>query len=175
MLYIAALLALIAGVLFLLARRQRQGTGLPGGRLIYTDTRQWGPVEEPLYDPSLGLAGRPDYLVEASEGVIPVEVKSGRLPEGPYDAHIFQLAAYCLLVERVYGQRPPYGLLHYTHGSRATRTFAIDYTPALEDALLELLDEIRRCERRKEVARSHESAARCRGCGFRSVCDQALG
>jgi len=98
-----------------------------------------------------------------------VEVKSGRTPEAPYDSHIFQVAAYCLLVEKTYGVRPPYGLIHYPH-----RNFAVDYTRQLESALLEHLAEMRRDEMRSDVLRSHEDPARCRGCGFRKVCDQRL-
>ena len=29
-------------------------------------------------------------------------------------------------------------------------------------------------ERRKEIARSHEQASRCKRCGFRDVCDQKV-
>jgi CRISPR-associated exonuclease Cas4 len=50
----------------------------------------------------------------------------------------------------------------------------VDYTPELEVALLDQLAEMRRDEMRSDVPRSHESAARCRGCGFRKVCDQSL-
>lgn len=142
--------------------------------MIYSDTSTWQPAEEPLYDSQTGLTGRPDYLIEQAQTIIPVEVKSGRIPHGPYDSHILQLAAYCLLVERVYGTRPPHGVIHYTNGPRATRTFAIEYTPELEDALLDTLADMRVHERKKSADRSHESAARCRGCGFRKVCDQSL-
>jgi CRISPR-associated exonuclease Cas4 len=131
-------------------------------------------VEEPLYDPELGLVGRPDYLVKQGESVIPVEVKTGRHSGNPYDSHIFQLAAYCRLVERVYGHRPAFGILHYSTGGGRGRTYAIDYTPELEAALLDLLNEMRSQERRKNVPRSHENPTRCRGCGFRSICDQRL-
>ena len=168
-------------VLFILALvflwqsgRQRRSAGLPGGRVIYTDTSQWGPVEEPLYHPLLELSGKPDYLIEQSKGrrgrvVIPVEVKSGRTPDAPYDGHIFQLAAYCALVEREYGVRPPYGIIHFEK-----RTFAVDYTEALEDALLDLLVEMRATGRKRDVDRSHDQIARCRGCGYREECEQAL-
>ncbi len=169
MLLLALLLLILAVMFFLQAHRQRGAAGLPGGRVIYTDTRAWGKVEKPLYDASLGLSGRPDYLVEQHGRIIPVEVKSGRAPEAPYDSHIFQLAAYCLLVQRRYGRRPPYGIIHY-----ADRDFAVDYTPELEMALLEQLAEMRRDEYRTYVPRSHSEAARCRRCGFRSVCDQKL-
>jgi CRISPR-associated exonuclease Cas4 len=169
MLYLALALILFALLLFWQASRQRRQAGLPGGRVIYTDTRAWGEVEKPLFDKELGLTGKPDYLVEQKGKLIPVEVKSGRAPDAPYDSHIFQLAAYCLLVEKTYGKRPPYGIIHYPG-----RDFAVDYTARLESALLDQLAEMRRDELRNSVPRSHEEAARCRRCGFKKVCDQRL-
>jgi len=169
MLYAALLLILLALVFLWQSTRQRQEAGLPEGRIIYTDTRAWGQVERPLYDGLLGLTGKPDYLVQKEGLIIPVEVKSGRAPEAPYDSHIYQLAAYCLLVERTYGKRPPYGILHY-----ADRDFAVDFTPALEASLLDLLAEMRRDASRPDVDRSHEQPARCAACGFRKSCDRSL-
>jgi len=169
MLYLALLLIIIAVVLLWQSGRQRREAGLPGGRLIYTDTRAWGLVEKPLFVAELGLTGKPDYLVQSGDRIIPVEVKSGRTPEAPYDSHIFQIASYCLLVEKHYGRRPAYGIIHYPK-----RDFAVDYTPQLEAALLDQLAEMRRDEMRSDVPRSHNSVARCRGCGFRKVCDQSL-
>ena len=166
---LALLLTLLALFLLWQAARQRKAAGLPGGRVIYADTRAWGAVEKPLYDAELGLTGKPDYLVESGKGIIPVEVKSARVGSAPHDSHIFQLGAYCLLVQRSTGKRPPYGILHYPN-----RTFAIDYTPALEAAVLDLLVEMRQGEKRGNVDRSHDQPARCARCGFRSVCDQRL-
>ena len=169
MLYPSLILLLIAIILFWQSNRQRKQTGLPGGRVIYTDTGQWGRVEKPLYDASMRLTGKPDYLVERNGKVIPIEVKSGKAPDAPYDSHIYQLASYCMLVHKTMGKRPPYGIIHYSN-----RDFAVDYTPALEAALLDILAEMRRDERRKNVDCSHNSAARCRGCGYRKICDQRL-
>ena len=169
MLYLAIFLFILAAFLLLQAARQRKATGLPGGQIIYTDTRDWGPVEKPLYDPSVDLAGKPDYLVRQGEMVIPVEVKSTRVSQAPYDSHIFQLAAYCRLVEHEFGKRPTHGILHYPN-----HTYRIEYTPNLESALLDLLIDMRSKYRRKEVARSHSAPQRCAHCGFRSTCDQRL-
>jgi CRISPR-associated exonuclease Cas4 len=167
--YLAILLLLLAVVLLWQAARQRRSAGLPGGRVIYCDTRNWGKLERPLYDRALDLTGKPDYLVRQNGQIIPVEVKSGRAPKAPYDAHIFQLASYCLLVEKTYGKRPPSGILHYND-----RDFAIDYTPELEFALMDLLADIRRDETRVQVERSHQHVQRCVACGFNAVCDQRL-
>ncbi len=178
-LYLAFFLVAAAVVMLLLTARQQKAAGLPGGRVVYSDTHRWGPVEKPLYDATLGLTGKPDYIVDQEGVLIPVEVKSARNVQAPYDSHIFQLAAYCLLVSRQHNKRPPYGLIHYaarsTAPGQAGTTFTIDYTPALESALLDLLNEMRAQEFAKEINRSHELPQRCVRCGYRSMCDQWLG
>src|SRR5512140_1585800 len=169
MLPIALLVLLLALILLWQSNRQRKQAGLPGGRVVYTDTRAWGKVEAPLFDHALGLTGKPDYLIDHDGQLIPVEVKTGRTPDAPYDSHIYQVAAYCLLVQKTYNKRPAYGLIHYPH-----RDFAVDFTPELESALLDQLAEMRRDDARRDVPRSHDQAARCARCGFRKVCDQKL-
>ena len=166
---IALILLFLAFIFFFRSDRQQKAAGLPGGRVIYTDTHGWGKVEKPLFYPALELTGKPDYLIEKNGQIIPVEVKSGRAPEAPYDSHIFQLASYCLLVEKTYGKRPPYGIIHYEN-----RDFAIDYTRALETTLIELLADMKEDDVKRDVPRSHEQASRCKRCGFRNVCDQSL-
>ena len=165
------LLALLAGALFIWSEQQKRRTGLPQGKVIYADSDQWQAVTEPLYDPQLKLTGKPDYILRLREGVlVPVEVKSTPAPTQPYANHIMQLAAYCLLLERTSGQRPPYGLLRYRE-----RTFQVDYTPELEQTLLALIAEMRVAESQgEEPMRSHAEASRCRGCGYREICDQRL-
>ena len=169
MLYLALALLVFALFFFRQSSVQRKEAGLPGGRIIYSDTRGWGKVEKPLFYTALELTGKPDYLVRQNEKIIPVEVKSGRAPDAPYDSHIYQLAAYCLLVEKTYHTRPPYGIIHYEN-----RDFAIDYTRELEESLIDLLADMKRDEYKKDVPRSHEQASRCTRCGFRNVCDQRL-
>jgi len=159
----------IAFIFFWQSGRQWKAAGLPGGRVIYTDTHGWTKIEKPLFYAALDLTGKPDYLIEKNGQIIPVEVKSGRAPDAPYDAHIYQLAAYCLLVEKTYAKRPPYGVIHYEG-----RDFAIDYTRELEQSLLELLTEMKLDEFKKNVDRSHDQVSRCKRCGFREACDQKV-
>lgn len=168
---LAAAVALLLGGLLLLwgSSRLRRHTGLPAGRVIYTDTRAWQECPKPLYAASANLAGKPDYLIKRWGYVIPVEVKTCRAPVEPYRSHVLQLAAYCLLVEEVYGHRPPYGVIHYPE-----RTFSIRYTQALQDELLDTLEWMREDYTATDVARSHNDALRCRYCGFAEYCDQQL-
>jgi CRISPR-associated exonuclease Cas4 len=163
------LLIVLALVCFWLAARQRKAAGLPPGRVVYSDSGAWQRLEKPLFDPVLGLTGKPDYIIQQAGTWIPIEVKSGFAPTTPHESHVMQLAAYCLLIQRTRDRRPPHGILQYRN-----RTFAVDYTPELENRLLDLLVEIRNCERRGRTDRSHQDHGRCAGCGFRSGCDQRL-
>jgi CRISPR-associated exonuclease Cas4 len=166
----ALVLLALAVLVWLLARWARRRTGLPTGVVVYSDTGGWSRLERPLFSAALQLTGKPDYLVRQRQAVIPVEVKSGRAPPGgPHPGHTYQLAAYCALVAEAYGRRPDYGLIQY-----ADQTLAVNYTPELEAELRALLAEIRADAEAADVARSHDSPARCRACGFREVCDDAL-
>ncbi|HEX8748166.1 MAG TPA: CRISPR-associated protein Cas4 [Pyrinomonadaceae bacterium] len=178
------ILFLIALSAYLASRRAARRTGLPSGRLIYSDTGNpvatLGPIiesergvkqERPLVSPAYGLTGRPDYLVQTSEGIVPVEAKSTKCPANgrPYDSHIMQLVAYCLLVESAIGAEVPYGVIKYSD-----REIIIDYTEELRDELITLLEEMREARRAKDVHRSHEEAQRCYKCSMRGVCTESL-
>ena len=143
--------------------------GLPGGRVIYSDTRHWHECPEPLYAPSINLTGKPDYLLRRWQYVIPVEVKSCAPPDEPYRSHVLQMAAYCLLVEETFGRRPPYGLIHYPG-----RTFAVNYTPELESELLDTIEWMREDLADGGTERNHGDPVRCRACGYAAYCDQSL-
>lgn len=182
----AALLLLVAVAVAarIIARGRARRAGLPRGSLIYGDTGapvgRVAPVtlseegerqERPLVSRRHGLTGRPDYLVRTREGVVPVEAKSTRRPASgvPYDSHLMQLAAYCLLVEDQLGEPVPYGVVRYRDGE-----VRVEYTPELRETLLELLDEMRGAREAVEVHRSHEEPPRCAACSYREACDESL-
>lgn len=170
MLLVYSALFLILGLALLwLSNRQRDHLGLPEGKLIYSDTGAERRVLDPLYEGELQLVGRPDYLVESPEGLVPVEMKTGRSPDQPYASHIYQLAAYCLLVARNFKHRPPYGIIRYP-----LRSFRVDFTRELENKVLNLLAEMRRSYELTELHRSHRALGRCRACGYGPVCDERL-
>lgn len=167
------LVALLAGGLgiwlLLRARAGRQETGLPQGRVTYLDTGAWNRCERPLFSDRYRLTGKPDYLVQSSKGVIPVEVKSSAAPTQPYEAHVLQLAAYCLLVEEQEGRAPPHGIIKYRD-----RAFEVEFSRGLRAELLSALDAMRQDLGAREVDRGHNEAGRCRGCGYREYCEQRL-
>ncbi len=169
--WVVLLLFALAIALLMLSLRERRKSRMPDAQVIYADTDLWQRVPETLVDHQLGLVGKPDYVMKTRQGsLIPVEVKTGHTPDTPYDSHRLQLMAYGLLIQSNYAQSPDYGLLHYLD-----KDFRVDFTPNLEAQLRETLVEIRLIEEGNEIpARSHNSNARCRSCGYRGICDQKL-
>jgi len=180
----AVSLLVVAWSAYALSKSIASKTGLPEGEVLYSDTGRavgkLGPVsvdelgqkqERPLVAERLGLVGKPDYLVRTREGIVPVEAKSARLPADgrPYDSHVMQLAAYCLLVEEVLGTAVPYGIIRYRDSE-----VEVDYTTELKEELLDLLDEMREARSYGEVHRNHDEMGRCANCYMRDVCDEAL-
>lgn len=166
LLLLAAVL-LLAGVgLYFRAERQRQSAGMPAGEVIAADVGAWRRSERPLLSRRYGLVGRPDYLVDTADGLVPVEVKASRLvgPD-PHLAHKLQLAAYCLLVEDTSGSRPPYGIVHYPN-----TTVRLPFTDELRATLLHTLGDMRQARPARQVRRSHDDPTRCHRCGFRHAC-----
>ncbi len=168
---VLAVLALVAAVvLFALARFERGRTGLPvAAKIVYADTGAWKRMEQPLFSRRYALAGKPDYVLEQKGAVIPVEVKPKRRAPEPRTGDVMQLAAYGLLVEEWRRVAPPYGLLKYRDA-----VFQIDFTNSLYAQLLAVMDAMRRDFGAGDVARDHAEPARCRGCGYRAQCGQAL-
>jgi CRISPR-associated exonuclease Cas4 len=168
-LIIVACLLVLGLLLLWLGQRGRARSGLPEGRIVYTDAGGWRRPERPLFSRRLLLTGKPDYLVHSGDDVIPVEVKSRRAPKQPYASHVLQLAAYCLLVEEAYRQRPSYGIIKY-----ADRSFRVEYEAGLEEELLETLNRMRADLAAGHASRLHNVPHRCTACGHREHCDQRL-
>jgi CRISPR-associated exonuclease Cas4 len=116
------------------------------------------------------LTGQPDYILEEHGERFPMERKSRDLDaRGPYDGEQLQLATYCLLLEEEISAPVRRGRLQYRN-----RTVDIPFDSALRAALLETLRELQPLRGAHTVRRNHQSAARCRGCGFRHRCSDSL-
>jgi len=110
-------------------------------------------------------------LVETTEGLVPVELKSrNSLRSGPYASDTAQLTAYCVLVEEATGVAPTHGIIRY-----ANRSFRISYAPQARDQVLQAIEEMRSARHSPSVHRSHAQPARCRACGFRAACEEQIG
>lgn len=115
------------------------------------------------------LQGTPDYIVKRENAYVPVELKTGKTPQHPYESHVLQLASYCLLLKEEFGVRPPVGVLAYPE-----RHFEVAFTPELEDQVLRTLLRIQLAQRTGEAHRNHENPRRCMGCSRREGCPERL-
>lgn len=164
------ILLIAAIVLWFKSRAQRAATGLPfNARIVYTDTGAWSKVEQPLFARRYALTGKPDYIVEDKGATIPVEVKPNRTAPTPYESDVMQLAAYGLLIAETSGASPKYGLIKYRNA-----VFQIDFTNELRAQLLDQLQAMRADIHARDVPRHHAEPQRCRACGYRDECGQAL-
>lgn len=135
LLVISAITLILGFILLAVWYLQQKKFGILNNQKIYSDTDK--SPGEILYAKSLALSGKPDYLVKENNMVFPVEVKTGRTPHEPYENHIMQLMAYCLLVEENYGTRPIGGYLKYPE-----KEFKIAYTDEARDSLKDLVGEM---------------------------------
>jgi CRISPR-associated exonuclease Cas4 len=167
---VPSIVFLVALLVWARARRRILQSGVPDGRVVYQDTDRRRALERPLVSRRYGLTGKPDYLVEARDDLIPVELKSrGSTRYGPNASEVAQLTAYCVLVEDSLGATPPHGIIQY-----ADRSWPIRYTRKGRERILQILDEMRRARQAQTVHRDHENVGHCRACGYRTVCDEAL-
>lgn len=158
----AVLLALAALALLAWLHLRRRAAILPG-EVVYRDMEG----ARTLVSRRHRLAGRPDYVTREKGGLVPVEVKSRACgTRGPYPGERAQLLAYCLLAEEGLGGKVAWGVLQYRD-----RGVTVPFGDRERRELAALLDEM---EATHEARRSHRQAARCRGCGFRAGCGEAL-
>ena len=123
-----------------------------------------------LVDDLSGLRGRPDQIVIVDGEFIPVEQKTGKIPEKPHKSHKMQLLAYLHLVESTTGRKPPYGVLKY--GSENLHT--IDWNDENEHQLFSAVKEVQRLMVQGGAERNHNRKGKCESCSRRYACDSSL-
>lgn len=137
-----------------------------GYALIYADQKQGKKREEDfgklLYSAKYELQGKPDYVFRSPilKKIVPVELKSGAIGEADFPHHgdLLQLGAYFLILEDVYGQKPPFGRLVYQD-----YMFEIKNTAKLRNEVLGTMKEMREMLQ-YGVGKAKPSFATCRPC-----------
>jgi CRISPR-associated exonuclease Cas4 len=116
------------------------------------------------------LQGKPDYIFQTwfLRKYIPLEIKSGLLKEDePHPGDVYQLAAYFLIIEEVYGKRPPYGKLVY-----ANKTFKIRNTYRIRKQLKQTLKQMRGMLEGQTKMKAEPSFIKCKNCVCKmTVCE----
>ena len=123
---------------------------------------------KPLFSRSYRVAGKPDYIVKENNHYIPIELKSGSY-SSPQKNHMFQLAAYCQLLEDTYGTFVPYGMLVYNDSD-----YKIPFDPKLRFELESVIKTMRSSLKTGDVVLNHNDSNKCRFCSMRTYCDNKL-
>ncbi len=137
-----------------------------GYSLIYADQKQGKRHEEDfgklLYSAKYELQGKPDYVFQSPimKKIVPVELKSGSIDEEelPHHGDLLQLGAYFLILEDVYGQKPPFGRIVYQD-----YMFEIKNTAKIRNEVLATMKEMREMLQ-YGVGKAKPSFANCRPC-----------
>lgn len=121
-------------------------------RIVSEDT-------ETLVSHTLRLSGRPDRIILRADGHrIAVEKKNSARVQ---DSHRAQLGAYFLLIEDVYGKRPPHGFI----ALEDDREIKVKNSNALRSQVLNLMTELR-----NDTGKATPFKAKCRRCGMKDSC-----
>ena len=170
-------IAALGALALLILWRYRRGTRFrtPAGDAITIVASDTGVVPAMvLRDPSLGLRGKPDYVLEQNvddrRALVPLELKPTRRARRVYESDAVQVGAYVLLLRAVYGDRAArFGYLRYSTG-----TFRVELTPELDHSVRGIVAAIRAAREAAVVHRSHAVPARCANCAMRPHCDESL-
>jgi CRISPR-associated exonuclease Cas4 len=155
---------LIFGLIQLIWRRMRQTS-----KITYQGAKAFR-NRRTLVSQEIGLAGKPDYLLDMNGSIVPVLTRNNPAPEIPHEAHIMQVVAYCLLIAEETRRRPRYGVIRYGDG----RTFEVDFDEESVERLSRIMEDIDSSRHRTAVPISHHDRRRCYACCHRHRCDQSL-
>ena len=145
--------------------KRKQQYRIPKGKIMYSDLNK---PASAFFSKRYKTTGKPDYVIIEKGRYIPVEFKSGSAYK-PRQNHVLQLAAYCHLLEEVYGGFVPYGRLVYND-----REFTIPFDPTLRFELESVLTTMRHVLQHGNVERNHDDLRRCKACSMRAYCTQRL-
>jgi len=136
---------------------------IPRGTIITTDLDTPSAL---LFSQSEPLCGKPDYIIETKQAILPVEVKTGK-HQKPKQHHIMQLIAYCHLVEETYQQTVPYGLIIY----QDTKTqFQKPYTLQAKKELKKTMNHMRTILENQDLHTITISQKNCTHCSMSTHC-----
>jgi CRISPR-associated exonuclease Cas4 len=149
------------------AKKLKINNKIQDGKIIYTDLDI---PEKPFFSKRYKISGKPDYIIKKNGYYIPVEVKSGN-HLNPKKSHIYQLIAYCQLLEDNYNCFIPYGIIVYYDTSKQ---FKIPYDPKMRFKLESQIKEMRKFLNYNKIQRNHFEEKKCIKCSMREYCNQKI-
>lgn len=126
-------------------------------------------VEYPLESKKLGFSGRIDKVMK-EDTYIPIEIKTGEVPESVWEGDRLQTCAYAMLLEEKFRLKKPiqFGYVEYT---RAQERRPVMTTEQIRRRVINTRDEIIEILEGKipEIC-PHGSGRKCDACGYKERC-----
>lgn len=135
------------------------------GKITYTDLNV---PAKAFFSKKYRISGKPDYIVKKDKRYLPVELKIGS-HDSPPKNHIFQLAAYCQLIEENYGIFVPYGILVYNDGYQ----FNVPFDPKIRFELENTINEMRHILKNGKINIDFKDQYKCLNCSMKDYCTLA--
>ena len=138
--------------------KDKKELGVKGANPIYKDEKG----VKLLVADKLALQGKPDFIFETwiRKKYIPLEIKSGKInDETPHMGDLYQLGAYFLIIEEVYGKKPPYGKLVYSN-----KTFTVRNTAELRRNILRTVEDMRDMLEESYIPNATPDFVKCKHC-----------
>ena len=132
------------------------------GKIAYSDLNM---PAEPFFSKKYRITGKPDYIIQKKDRFIPVELKTGRY-KTPQKNHIFQLAAYCQLLEENFNIFVPYGILVLNNQDE----YKLPFNPMIRFELENTIKKMRNQLKDNVITRNHQDPYRCINCSMRKYC-----
>lgn len=113
----------------------------------------------------LGLSGQPDMIIKSREGLFPVELRNTASKSSK--SHLYQLAAYALLLEDLFGIQVSKGFVFLL----ALQDVAVfHFTRELKEGVLETVSSIREMLLKERLPGQTKNRGQCAECTYRNFC-----
>jgi len=121
--------------------------------------------------PNLGLSGIIDKIEVFSDKVVPIEMKSGKMPkDGIWPGHRIQIAAYIMMLKEMRKMESNHGCIDYLDHSERREVIV---NPMMEDEVIRLISEVKILLESKEIPHRLNNN-KCSNCNLKEECFKAL-
>jgi len=117
---------------------------------------------------NLGLSGIIDQLEIYPSGIVPLELKTGKMPnEGVWPGHKVQIGAYALLLEEQYNASVVEGFVVYLDANERRQIHINEF---LKLEIKELIKKVNNLLESKELSGFCGNENKCNACGLKDDC-----
>ncbi|MEM1554639.1 MAG: CRISPR-associated protein Cas4 [Thermoproteota archaeon] len=147
-------------------RKEKRRTTLFGGKNIRIE-QKWTALR--LKSEKLGIEGMIDMVVKTKEGYAIVEYKTMKMPKKIPPAHLYQAAAYAMLVEEAFKTIVRKLYVYY---EKSGKFVEIPMTESIRKHVIWTIERIRNIIE-KEKLPPVKTSRKCKSCGYKWICKEA--